>query len=106
MRQSGTWVLKLRVVATRSTFQDVVENDARGLRLLVERYFHLGFKDQVILDFLKNRHGIPISLSTLKCRSRDYGLKRCGAQIEVQELRKILLREISGPGQLRGYQAV
>ena len=27
MRQSGTWVLKLRVVATRNTFPDVVENE-------------------------------------------------------------------------------
>ena len=80
--------------------------DRRELRLLVERDFHLGFKNQVILDFLKNRHGKPISLSTLKCRLRDYGLKRRGAQIEDQELREILLREISGPGQLRGYRAV
>ena len=68
----------------------------------MERYFHIGFKNQVILDFLKNRHGIPISLSTLKHRLRDYGLKRRGAQIEDQELRKILVREISEPGQLRG----
>ena len=78
----------------------------RELRLLVERYFHLGLKNQVILDFLKNRHGIPTSLSGLKRRLCDYGLKRRGAQIEDQELRGILLREISGPGQLRGYRAV
>ena len=78
----------------------------RELRLLIERYFHLGFENQVILDFLKNRHGITISLSTLKRRLRDYGLKRRGAQIEDQEVREILLREISGPGQLRGYRAV
>ena len=42
-----------------------LEMDRRELRLLVERYFHLGFKNQIILDFLKNHHGIPISLSTL-----------------------------------------
>ena len=76
MRQSGTWVLKLRVVATRSTFQDVVENDARGLRLLVERYFHLGFKNQVILDFLKNRHGIPLRpRANVESKSRRIHLK-------------------------------
>ena len=80
--------------------------DRREFRLLVERYFHLGFKNQVILDFLKNRHGIPTSLSTLKPRLRYYGLKRRGAQIEEQELREIWLREISGPGQLQGYRAV
>ena len=107
MRQSGTWVLKLRVVATRSTFPDVVENGQERIkRVLVERYFLLGFKSQVILDSLKISHGIPISLSSLKHRLRDYGLKRCGAQIQDQELREILLCEISGPGQLRGNRAV
>ena len=80
--------------------------DRRELRLLVELYFHLGFKNQVILDFLKDCQVIPISLSTLKRRLRNYGLKRRGAQIEDQELREILLREISGPGQLRGYRAM
>ena len=80
--------------------------DRRELRLLMERYFHLGFENQDIHDFLENRHGIRISLSTLKRRLRDYGLKRRGAQIEDQELSEILLREISGPGQLRGYRAV
>ena len=80
--------------------------DRRELRLLMKRYFDLGFENQVILDFLKNRHGITISLSTLKSRLCDYGLKRRSAQIEDQELREILLCEISGPGQLRGYRAV
>ena len=42
-----------------------LEMDRRELRLLVERYFYLGFKNQIILDFPKNHHGIPISLSTL-----------------------------------------
>ena len=80
--------------------------ERRELRVLVERYFHLGFENQVILDFLKSRHGITISLSALKRRLCDYGLKRRSAQIEDQELREILLREVSGPGQLRGYRAV
>ena len=80
--------------------------DSRELRLLIERYFHLGFENQIILDFLKNRHRITISPSTLKRRLRDNCLKRRGTQIEDQELREILLREISGPGQLRGCRAV
>ena len=48
----------------------------------MERYFHLGFENQVILDSLKDRHGITISLSTLKRELRDYGLKRGGAQTQ------------------------
>ena len=80
--------------------------DRREFRLLIERYFHLGFEKQVIFDFLKNGHGITVSLSTLKRRLRDYRLKRRGVQIEDQELREIMLREISWPGKLRGYRAV
>ena len=45
--------------------------DRRELRRLIELYFHLGFENQVILDFLKNRYGITVSLSTLKRRLRD-----------------------------------
>ena len=67
--------------------------DRRELRLLIERYFDLGFVNQVILDSLKNRHGITTSLSTLKRRLRDYGLKRRGLQIEDQELREIIYTE-------------
>lgn len=82
------------------------EMDRGDIRRLIEEYFHLGFENQVILDFLNNRHGIALSLSTLKRRLRDYGLKRRGVQIEDHELREVMLREISGPGQLRGYRAV
>ena len=49
---------------------------------------------------------MTVSLSTLKRRLHDYGLKRRCLQIEDQELREIMLSEISGPGQLRGYRAV
>ena len=69
---------------------NICEMDRRELRLLIERYFDLGFVNQVIFDSLKNRHGITTSLSTLKRRLRDYGLKRRGLQIEDQELREIM----------------
>ena len=32
MRQSGTWVLKLRVVASRDAFPDVVENGQERIK--------------------------------------------------------------------------
>ena len=82
----------------------LLKMDRRELRLLMKRYFHRGFENQVILEFLKNRHGITISLLTLKRRLRGYGLKRRGAQIEDQELTEILLREISGLGSFEGTE--
>ena len=52
-------------------------NRRESVRLLVEYYFRRRFKNQVILDFLKNRHGITISLSTLK--GGDMGI--CGVTV-------------------------
>ena len=47
-----------------------------------------------------------MSLSTLKRRLRDYGLSRRGVDVSDHEVRDIVQREISGPGELRGYRAV
>ena len=82
-----------------STTEDVM--DREELRRLVEHYFHLGFENQVIVDFLNNRHAARLSLATLKRRLRDYGLSRRGLDVGDQER-----REISGPGELGGYRAV
>lgn len=32
---------------------------------MIEHYFHLGFENQVIVDFLNERHAIRLSLATL-----------------------------------------
>ena len=47
-----------------------------------------------------------MSLSTLKRRLRDYGLKRGGNEVDVDHLRDIIRNEISGSGQALGYRAV
>ena len=73
---------------------------------MLEHYFHLGYENNVILDFLNHHHGIRISLSTLKRRLQDYGLTRRGMNIEEQRLREIIQQEIAGPGVLLGYRAV
>ena len=85
---------------------DTVAMDSREVRRLIEHYFHRGFQNQVIVDFLNNRHGVTMSLSTLKRRLRDYGLSRRGVDVSDHEVRDIVQREISGPGELRGYRAV
>ena len=73
-------------------------------------YFHLGYENQyekqVILAFLNSRHGITMSLATLKQRLHDYGLSRSYIEVDDQQLREVVQREISGPGELRGYRAV
>ena len=73
---------------------------------LILNYFHLGYENEVILQFLVIYHGIKMSLSTLKRRQRHYGLKRRGNEVDADQLRDIIRNEISGSGQALGYRAV
>ena len=68
---------------------------------LIEQYFQHGYKNKVIVDILRSQHGIFMSLSTLKRRLQDYGLKRRGVDINENRLRELIQNEISGPGQPR-----
>ena len=80
--------------------------DSKEVRRLILKLFHHGFQNQVIVDFLNNRHAVTMSPSTLKRRLRDYGLSRRSVDVSDREVREIVQREISGPGELRGYRAV
>ena len=51
------------------------ESDHDIEREMTEYYFHCGYENKVILDFLASHHGISMSLSTLKRRLREYGLR-------------------------------
>ena len=75
-------------------------------RSVVRNYFNLGYENEVILQFLVDYHGIKMILSTLKRRLRNYGLKRRGNEVDVDQLRDIIRNEISGSGQALGYRAV
>ena len=75
-------------------------------RLLIQNYFHLGYENEVILQFLVDYHGIKMSVSTLKRRLRDYGLKRRENEVDVDQVRDIIRSEISGSGQALGCRAV
>ena len=46
------------------------------LKELTEHYFHLGYTNEVIIEFLLAQHGVKISLATLKRRLQDYGVRR------------------------------
>ena len=80
--------------------------DSTEVRQLIERYFHHGFRNQVAVDCLNNRQAVTMNPSTLKRRLRDYGLSRRNVDVSDHEVREIVQREMSGPGELRGYRAV
>ena len=69
---------------------DTVAMDSREVRQLIEHYFHRGFQNQVIVDFLNNRHAVTMSLSTLQRQLRDYGLSRPDVDVGNHEVREIV----------------
>lgn len=73
---------------------------------IIHNYFNLGYENEGILQFLADYHGIRMSLSTLKRRLRDYGLKRRGNDVNVDQLRDIVRNKILGSGESQGYRAV
>lgn len=80
--------------------------DESDLRRIIEDYFHQGYGNRVIVDFLKDQHGAVISLATLKGRLRGYGLRRRGSSVDDQQLRILIQSVRSGPGELQGYRSV
>lgn len=74
-------------------------------REVIEYYFHLGYTNEIILQFLRRFHDIEISLRTLKRRLRRFGLRRKGNVIDETRARHIITRELSGPGQLQEYRS-
>ena len=80
------------------------EGDERDV---IEHYFHLGYTNEIILEFLKRFHHIKISLRTLKRRLRSFGLRRKGnIMIDEARIRAVIIRELSGPGRLQGYRSM
>ena len=82
------------------------ESDHDIEREMTEYYFHCGYENKVILDFLASHHGISMSLSTLKRRLREYGLRRNNVELDEQMVRNLIKIESHGPGELRGYRAI
>lgn len=73
---------------------------------LIEQYFHRGFEYQTILSFLQKYHGISMSLSTLKSRLKQQGLKRVNPNYDIQVVRETIRKELDGPGCSGGYRAM
>lgn len=80
--------------------------DLLDIKEIIEYYFHCGFENKIILEFLAIHHVINMSLSTLKRRLREYGLRRRNLEIDEQMIRNLIVIETNGPGELRGYRAI
>ena len=68
---------------------DTVAMDSKEVRRLIEHYFHHGFQNQVVVDFLNNRQAVTMNPSTLKRRLRDYGLSRRSVDVSDRGYRAV-----------------
>ncbi len=75
-------------------------------REVIEHYFHLGYKYELITQLLKNQHGIEMSVRTLKRRLCDYQLfrRKENENFYEEHVRNIIRQEMQGPGSLAGYR--
>eukprot|EP00112_Aurelia_sp_Birch-Aquarium-sp1_P002154 Seg1232.24 transcript_id=Seg1232.24/GoldUCD/mRNA.D3Y31 product="hypothetical protein" protein_id=Seg1232.24/GoldUCD/D3Y31 len=74
---------------------------------MIVGYFIQGYTNLEIVAFINDVHGQNISLSTLKRRLRNMGLKRRYETVPTDdELREVLLRELGGSGCFVGYRKI
>ncbi len=74
---------------------------------IIERYFHLGYKYEVITDLLKNEHGLNMSVRMLKRRLKLHNLTRRNEDVRIceEQIRNLIRQEMQGPaGCLAGYR--
>lgn len=81
-------------------------NSAVSERQIIEHYFHLGYSNAVITQYLERFHDIDISIRTLKRRLNGYNLRRQENGLADSDIRDIIKQEIEGPGGLKGYRSI
>ena len=65
---------------------------------LIRYYFFRGFEYKEIRLFLFKNYGIEMSLSTLKRRIKQYGLRRQRPDYDIDDVRESIQSIINGPG--------
>ena len=76
--------------------QDVVDVEASEENLITF-YFQSGFQYKEICMILWKCHDCDISLRTLKRRIKSYGLKRRGAEYDIDRLKEEIKEMVEGP---------
>lgn len=72
-------------------------------REITEHYFHLGYRYDVIISFMRSRHDICMHVRTLKRRLAKYKLSRNETWRNEEEVKNIK-EEMGGSGCLAGYR--
>ncbi|XP_020555618.1 uncharacterized protein LOC110013572 [Oryzias latipes] len=72
----------------------------------IKEYFNSGHTYEVILDLLRTNHETFVSMRTLKTHLKKSGLFRRTNFSPLHEVRRAILTELRGPGQLFGYRTM
>ena len=83
------------------------ESNSENEREAIESYFFSGYEYKTVISFLSKYHDINISLSTLKRRLDEYGLKRKNSdEFNDENIAEIVQQELDGPGCVSGYRSM
>jgi hypothetical protein len=88
-----------------SDAEDAIENDAE-IEELIPFYFYKGFTYQEICQFLSQYHNKEMSLSTLKRRIKQLGLRRRNAEYDIELVRNTIVSLLEGPDSSHGYRSI
>ena len=92
------------MAAHRSDDEDWNQN--ASMEELIQMYFFKGFGYEEIRLFLERNHDVSVSLSTLKRRIKQLGLKRRNPEYNIGEVRAAIMRIVNGPQGTQGYRSV
>ncbi|XP_054886887.1 uncharacterized protein LOC129360588 [Poeciliopsis prolifica] len=77
-----------------------------NLSTVIREYFESGYTYEVILDMLQTNHEVSVSLRSLKAHLKVAGLHRRGNYSPLSDVRRAIMTELRGPGQLFGYRTM
>lgn len=84
--------------------EDIIDNG--NFEELVVKLFRCGYPYKNMLQILKEKYDIVISLRTLHRSLRQLGLRRRNVQISSAEVIQYVENEIKPPGENRGYRLI
>ena len=82
-------------------------HEAQNEREIIEMYFYCGYTYSCILHLMCNYHNINMSLLSLHCHLQLFYLARRNREnIDADQIKEAIRKEIDGPGCLFGYRSM
>ena len=82
------------------------DDESSDEKQLIQHYFNCDYAYEVIVDFMSKYHGVSISLSTLKRRLKEYGLKKRNCEVDEEKVQQLIKLEMAHAGEQSGYRTI